>query len=218
MNSDKQKTFGQLVREKRTQLELTQEKMAQQAGCATISARRIEAGTLRPSTQLAEQLADVLQIPAEERKAFVKLGRAVSYKNNEDKEENNAPQLPLAQGMDARMWRHTEYLLTLLPLVFLVMAMVINPRYIGELMAMEPPFLVVNLIPCGWLVFVLVFALMVSSKFVLQNGRRATGKRQVYYRTGINGFVLLFLTFPALLLLLLAPALFQLLRSDLLAP
>jgi hypothetical protein len=89
----------------------------------------------------------------------------------------------------------------------------INPRYIGTLVAMEPPFLVVNVIPCGWLVFLMVFGLMVLSKYVLQNGRRATGDRRVYYRTGLNGFVLLFLTFPALLLLLLAPALFQLIRS-----
>ena len=115
--------------------------------------------------------------------------------------------------MDRRMWRHTEYLLTLLPLIFLGLMLMINPSYVGSLAAIEPPFVIVNVLPCGWLVFLIVLALMMSSKFVLQNGRRGQGKRQVYYRTGLNGFVLLFMTFPALLLLLLAPALFQLLRS-----
>lgn len=221
MNSDVPQSFGQLVRERRLFLDMTQEELAQQAGCATISARRIEAGTLRPSTQLAEQFADVLKIPVAERDGFIKLARAVSYneKSRDDANENSElADLPVDQGMDTRMWRHTEYLLTLLPLAFLVIAVLVNPRYIGELVAIEPPFLVANAIPCGWLVFLLVFALMASTKIVLQNGRRASGMRQLYYRTGLNGFVLLFLTFPALLLLLLAPALFQLLRSGALSP
>jgi len=215
MNSKDSQSFGQLVRERRLLLDMTQEEVAQRAGCATISARRIEAGTLRPSTQLAEQLADVLEIASEEREVFVKLARAVSYNNgNDSDEENSEPSdLPVDQGMDTRMWHYTEYLLTLLPLIFLVIVVVVNPRYIGSLVAIEPPFFIANIVPCGWLVFLLVFALMLSSKVILQNGRRASGKRQIYYRTGLNGFVLVFLTFPALLLLLLAPALFQLMRS-----
>lgn len=214
MNSKNSQTFGQMVRERRLFLDMTQEELAERAGCATISARRIEAGTLRPSSQLAEQLANVLGIPAEERDAFVKLARMVNSSKNDPKEEVSLfSDMPMMPGVDARMWRHTEYLLTLLPLIFLVIAVVINPRYMGELTALKPPFLIANVLPCGWLVFMVVIALMVSSKVVLQNGRRGSGNQQIYYRTGLNGFVLLFMTFPALLLLLLAPALFQLLRS-----
>jgi hypothetical protein len=44
------------------------------------------------------------------------------------------------------------------------------------------------------------------------------GGHQLYYRTGLNGFILLFITFPALLLIFLAPALFQLLRSGVFKP
>lgn len=209
MNREDAQSFGQLVRERRLLLDMTQDELAQRAGCATISARRIEAGTLRPSTQLAEQLADVLEIPLAERDAFIKLGRAISYSD----ESSGPSDSHVDQGMDTRMWRYTEQLLTWLPLVFLVIALVINPRYIGALAVIEPPFLVANIVPSGWLVFFLVFALMAASKIILQNGRHVSDARQVYYRTGLNGFVLLFLTFPALLLLLLAPALFQLIRS-----
>ena len=215
MNVEDEPIFGQLVRERRHALGLTQEELAHRAGCATISVRRIEAGSLRPSTQLAEQLADVLAIPAEECDKFIRMARSVT--NGKSMPQENSNPIP-EPGMDGRMWRQTEYLLTLLPLIFLVLVLIINPSYIGTLAAIEPPFVIVNVLPCGWLVFAIVFALMMSSKFVLQNGRRGQGKRQVYYRTGLNGFVLLFLTFPALLLLLLAPALFQLLRSPIIVP
>lgn len=213
MNSKDSQSFGQLIRERRLLLDMTQEELAQRAGCATISARRIEAGTLRPSTQLAEQLSEVLEISDEERDAFIKLARAVSYKNDSVKENSEPSDLPVEQGIDTRMWRHTEHLLTWLPLMFLVIIVVINPRYMGILVAIEPPFLLDNIVPTGWLVFILVFALMAATRIILQNSRRATGNRQIYYRPGLNGFVLLFLILPAVLLLLLVPALFQLLRS-----
>lgn len=213
MNIKESQSFGQLVRERRLFLDMTQEELAQRAVCATISIRRIEAETLRPSTQLAEQLADVLEIPSEERNTFVKLARTVSQDDGQTKESSASSDLPVDRGIDTRMWRHTERLLIWLPLLFLVIAVVINPPYIGTLVVVEPPFLIGKVIPTGWLVLLLVFALMVSSKIILQNGRRAIGNRQIYYRTGLNGFVLLFLTFPALLLLLVAPAIFQLIRS-----
>lgn len=213
MNIKESQSFGQLVRERRLFLDMTQEELAQRAVCATISIRRIEAETLRPSTQLAEQLADVLEIPSEERNTFVKLARTVSQDEGQTKESSASSDLPVDRGIDTRMWRHTERLLIWLPLLFLVIAVVINPPYIGTLVVVEPPFLIGKVIPTGWLVLLLVFALMVSSKIILQNGRRAIGNRQIYYRTGLNGFVLLFLTFPALLLLLVAPAIFQLIRS-----
>ena len=135
-------TFGQLVRERRLSLDLTQEELAQLAGCATISARRIEAGTLRPSTQLAEQLAAVLAIPAKEHDDFIKLARSVT--NGKSAPQENSNPLP-EPGMDGRMWRHTEYLLPLLPLIFLGLMLIINPSYVSALTAVEPPFLIVNL-------------------------------------------------------------------------
>ena len=61
--------FGKWLRQRRKTMHLTQQQLAERAGCATISIRRIEAGTLRASIQLAEQLANVLNIPKEDQPA-----------------------------------------------------------------------------------------------------------------------------------------------------
>ncbi len=212
-------TFGRLVKELRLQIDLTQEELADKSGCATISIRRIEAGTLRPSTQLAEQLAVMLEVHPDEQEAFTKLARGMPVENGHGIEkyavEKQLLYSPTSDElkMDVRHWRHTEYLLTLMPIIFAALLFIVNPSYLWTLAAIEPPFLIVNVVPCGWLVFGLVFGLMMLSKYVLQYGRRNESKHHQFYRTGINGFVLLFMTFPALLLVLATPALLQMLRS-----
>lgn len=67
--------FGHLVRDRRSALGLTQAELSNRAGCAPITIRKIEAGTLRPSFQMAERLALCLNIPEEEELAFVRLAR-----------------------------------------------------------------------------------------------------------------------------------------------
>lgn len=52
--------FGQWLRQRRKSLGLTQKALAQQAGCAEVTLRKIEAGGLRPSAQLATCLARCL--------------------------------------------------------------------------------------------------------------------------------------------------------------
>ena len=207
-------SFGQLVKNLRQAADLMQKELADRTGCATISIRRIEAGSLRPSTQLAEQLAAVLDIPPSEHEDFIKLARSVSNNRKGAKEKMNQFHLDVEQGIDSRMWRPTEFFLSLLPLIIFLAVLALNPRYMAALTAIEPPFIIPNILPWGWMIFALVIALMVISKVVLQNGRLGQDKQQIYYRTGINGFVLLFLTFPAILLILLAPALLHALRSS----
>ena len=56
-------SFGKLVREHRLSLGLTQAELSIRVGCATITVRKIEADTLRPSVQIAERLAMALDIP-----------------------------------------------------------------------------------------------------------------------------------------------------------
>ena len=65
MNSEV--SFGQIVRERRGALGLTQSELARRAGCAPVTIRKIEGDGLRPSVQLAELLALALKIP----KAFM---------------------------------------------------------------------------------------------------------------------------------------------------
>ena len=68
-------SFGQIVRERRGTLGLTQSELARRAGCAPITVRKMEADALRPSVQLAELVALALHIPEEEQLAFVRLAR-----------------------------------------------------------------------------------------------------------------------------------------------
>ncbi len=70
-------SFGQMVRQERRALDLTQEELARRVGCAAITVRKIEAGDLRPSQQIAERLAMSLAIPLDGRAEFVRQARSV---------------------------------------------------------------------------------------------------------------------------------------------
>ena len=69
-------TFGQQVKERRRELQLTQDELARRVACAPVTLRKIEYDDLRPSVQIAERLAMALNISLEERAAFVRLARA----------------------------------------------------------------------------------------------------------------------------------------------
>jgi WD40 repeat protein/transcriptional regulator with XRE-family HTH domain len=69
-------SFGRWLQRRRKALDLTQEELAQRVGCAAETLRKIEADVRRPSRQIAERLAEALEIPEEDRAAFVKAARA----------------------------------------------------------------------------------------------------------------------------------------------
>jgi class 3 adenylate cyclase len=73
---DEDTSFGYWVRRCRKTLNLTQDELARRVGCATITIRKIEQDERRPSRQVAERLAEVLDLPRAEREAFVKSARA----------------------------------------------------------------------------------------------------------------------------------------------
>src|SRR5262245_13452172 len=73
---DQVSSFGYWLRRRRRALDLTQEQLAQQVGCALETIKKIEADARRPSRQMAERLADCLAIPPDERASFVKAARA----------------------------------------------------------------------------------------------------------------------------------------------
>jgi WD40 repeat protein/serine/threonine protein kinase/DNA-binding XRE family transcriptional regulator len=68
-------SFGHLVKAGRRELGLTQDELAHRVGCAPITLRKIEHDDFRPSVQIAERLAMALNVPLEERAAFVRLAR-----------------------------------------------------------------------------------------------------------------------------------------------
>jgi WD40 repeat protein/transcriptional regulator with XRE-family HTH domain len=69
-------SFGRWLQRRRKALDLTQEELAQRVGCAAETLRKIEADVRRPSRQIAERLAEALEIPEPDRAAFVKAARA----------------------------------------------------------------------------------------------------------------------------------------------
>jgi transcriptional regulator with XRE-family HTH domain len=69
-------SFGYWLRRRRKALDLTQDELARQVGCAIGTLKKIETDERRPSKQLAELLADCLALPATERAAFLKVARA----------------------------------------------------------------------------------------------------------------------------------------------
>ncbi len=69
-------TFGAIVKERRTQMGLTQTELARRVACAPVTVRKIEYDALRPSVQIAERMAAALQIPEEDQLAFIRLARA----------------------------------------------------------------------------------------------------------------------------------------------
>jgi transcriptional regulator with XRE-family HTH domain len=75
---DEPRFFGRMVRNRRKARDLTQEALAEQVSCSIETIRKIEAGKLRPSRQLAVLLVDALTIPLEERAAFLHAARGVA--------------------------------------------------------------------------------------------------------------------------------------------
>ena len=58
-------SIGAFIRQRRRDMDLTQEELARRVGCAAITLRKIEAEDLRASVQVAERLAMALAIPLE---------------------------------------------------------------------------------------------------------------------------------------------------------
>jgi len=68
-------SFGEWLKRQRNSKGLTQEQLAHQIGCATITLRKIESEERRPSAAIVEQLAKIFEISQEERTSFLKFAR-----------------------------------------------------------------------------------------------------------------------------------------------
>jgi len=78
---DQETSFGRWLRARRRALDLTQDNLARQVGCAIITIQKLEADERRPSRQLAERLADTLMVAPDERAALISLARAEPYRD-----------------------------------------------------------------------------------------------------------------------------------------
>ena len=68
-------SFGEWLKRRRKAVGLTQEQLAQQLNCSTITLRKIEAEERRPSAQIVERLADIFNIPPNEQTKFLRYAR-----------------------------------------------------------------------------------------------------------------------------------------------
>ena len=72
---DTMETFGEWLQQQRSQRRLTREEFAKRIGCSVSALRKIEYGVRRPSAQIAELMANCLDVPLEERSTFVRVAR-----------------------------------------------------------------------------------------------------------------------------------------------
>jgi len=68
-------SFGEWLKRRRKAEGLTQEQLAQQLSCSTITLRKIEAEERRPSAQIVERLAEIFNIPSNEQTSFLRFAR-----------------------------------------------------------------------------------------------------------------------------------------------
>jgi len=70
-------SFGTWIKSRRRALDLTQQELAKQVGCSSSLIFKIESDKRRPSRQIANLLAEHLEIPSEQRDLFLKVARQV---------------------------------------------------------------------------------------------------------------------------------------------
>ena len=68
-------TFGEWLQQERDHRRLTREEFANRVGCSVAMLRKIEYGERRPSTQIAELIANALEIPPSEHETFIRVAR-----------------------------------------------------------------------------------------------------------------------------------------------
>src|SRR5512146_191983 len=70
-------SFGYWLRRQRKALDLTQLALADQVGCSLAAIKKIERDERRPSRQIAERLADALNVPADQRGIYLEVARGM---------------------------------------------------------------------------------------------------------------------------------------------
>src|SRR6185503_9848760 len=71
-------SFGKWLRKQRRALDLTRQAFADQVGCAEVTLRRMEAGTLKPSKELASIVLEKLGVAEAEWSQWISFARGLS--------------------------------------------------------------------------------------------------------------------------------------------
>lgn len=67
--------FGEWLKQRRKELDFTQDELARLIDCSPATIRKIESGERKPSRQMVELLARVLEVPSTQHEAFSRLAR-----------------------------------------------------------------------------------------------------------------------------------------------
>ena len=90
-------TFGEWLLHQRNLRRLTREEFANRVGCSVAMLRKIESSERRPSAQIAELIANALEIPPAEQEIFVRVARGelradrISHLNSPTQNSNTSP-------------------------------------------------------------------------------------------------------------------------------
>jgi predicted ATPase/transcriptional regulator with XRE-family HTH domain len=116
-------TFGEWLKHARNDRGMTQEQLALRISCSASTLRKFEAQKRRPSVQIAEQLAEMFDIPHDERTAFLRFARGdwrpnrvgvkqdAPWRISIDLPRSNLPALPVSLiGREFELARLSEYL------------------------------------------------------------------------------------------------------------
>jgi len=85
-----EKTFGTWLKRKRKALDLTREQLAERVGYSAATIRKIEDEERRPSTQIAERLAEIFNVADEERTVFLEFARG-DWRSSPGETKEDAP-------------------------------------------------------------------------------------------------------------------------------
>ncbi|HEX5840027.1 MAG TPA: NB-ARC domain-containing protein [Anaerolineales bacterium] len=101
-------SFGTWLHKQRRAFDLSQKALAGQVGCAEITLRRIEAGTLKPSKELADILLEKLGIPESDRPEWISFARGVSSYPTSITPSSNEPMTNLPAALTTFIGREKE--------------------------------------------------------------------------------------------------------------
>jgi predicted ATPase/DNA-binding XRE family transcriptional regulator len=101
-------SFGTWLRKQRRASDLSQKALADQVGCAEVTLRRIEAGTLKPSKELANILLEKLDISEAERPSWISFARGLSGFPSKSIPSPNRPNTNLPAPLTTFIGREKE--------------------------------------------------------------------------------------------------------------
>ena len=101
-------SFGTWLRKQRRALDLSRKAFADQVGCAEVTLRRIEAGALKPSKELAGLLLEKLGIPETEHPHWISFARGLSALPLSSTQSSNEPITNLPAPLTTFIGREKE--------------------------------------------------------------------------------------------------------------